>query len=173
MKTTLTAICSMIALAVTVQAAEVTTTLSDVHLCCQSCVKGVDSAVAKVDGITATCDREAGTVKLVGPDTATVQKAVDALTAAGYFGKSSEASIKVNAETGAKGQKVQSLEVEGVHLCCPKCVKAVNHALEDVPGVKGNTAAKGVKSFTVTGDFNDQDVFNALQKAGLTGQAGK
>jgi copper chaperone CopZ len=173
MKNTLASVGLMIALAFSARAAEVSTTLSDVHLCCQSCVKGVESAVAKVDGATASADREAGTVKLTGPDTATVQKAVDALVAAGYFGKSSEPSIKVNAETGAKGQKVQSLEVQGVHLCCPKCVKAVNHALEPVPGVKGNTATKGAKSFTVTGDFNDQDVFDALQKAGLTGQAGK
>ena len=29
-----------------------------------------------------------------------------------------------------------------------------------------------MSSFEVTGDFNDKDVFTALQKAGLTGQAG-
>jgi len=57
-----------------------------------------------------------------------------------------------------------------VHLCCGKCVKALNAALGTVPGVTGNTAAKGVKTFEVTGDFNDKEVFVALQKAGLTGQ---
>jgi len=170
MKNILASICLTIALALSARAAEVSTTLSDVHLCCQSCVKGVQAAAAKVEGVTVDADREARTVKLTGPDTATVQKAVDAIVAAGYFGKSSDAGIKVNAETGAKGQRVQSLEVEGMHLCCPKCVKALNAALEPVPGVKGNTATKGAKSFTVTGDFNDQDVVNALQKAGLTGQ---
>ena len=41
-----------------------------------------------------------------------------------------------------------------------------------VSGVTGDTAAKGAESFTVTGDFNDADVFAALQKAGLTGKAG-
>jgi copper chaperone CopZ len=90
--------------------------------------------------------------------------------AGGYFGKSSDASIKINADTGAKNQKVQSLKIEGLHLCCGKCVKAVTEALATVPGVTGNTAAKGAKSFEVTGDFNDKDVFDALQKAGLTGQ---
>jgi copper chaperone CopZ len=97
---------------------------------------------------------------------------VDALTVAGYYGKSSDASVKVNSATGAKDQKVQSLQVEGVHLCCGKCVKSVNTALSSVAGVTANTAAKGAKSFTVTGDFNDKEVFDALQKAGLTGKAG-
>jgi copper chaperone CopZ len=93
--------------------------------------------------------------------------------AAGYFGKSSDPEIKLISKTGAKGEKVKSLEVEGVHLCCGKCVKAVGTALGEVPGVTGNTATKGAKSFTVNGDFNDKDAFAALQKAGLTGQVGK
>ena len=161
-----------LALAFSAQAADVSVKLTDVHLCCQSCVKGVQKAVGQVPGVTAEADMDEGTVNLIGPDTATVQKAVDALTSAGYFGKSSDASIKVNADTGAKDQKVQSLQVEGVHLCCGKCVKSVNEALATVPGVAGNTATKGAKSFTVTGDFKDTDVFNALQKAGLTGHEG-
>ena len=66
---------------------------------------------------------------------------------------------------------MEYLKVQGVHLCCGKCVKAVNEALGTVAGVKGNTAAKGVDSFEVTGEFNDQEVFDALQKAGLTGKA--
>jgi copper chaperone CopZ len=159
-----------LALAISARAADVTVTITDVHLCCQSCVKGVAKAVAGVDGLTAKSDQDAGTVTLTGPDTATVQKGADALVAGGYFGKSSDASIKINADTGAKNQKVQSLKIEGLHLCCGKCVKAVTEALATVPGVTGNTAAKGAKSFEVTGDFNDKDVFDALQKAGLTGQ---
>ena len=166
---------AIVALAFTLsaRAADVSVKLTDVHLCCQSCVKGVDKAVATVPGVTAAADQDDGTVTLTAPDTATAQKAVDALVAAGYFGKSSDPAIKVNADTGAKGEKVQSLEVNGVHLCCGKCVKSVNTALSSVPGVTGNTAAKGAKSFTVAGDFNDQEVFAALQKAGLTGTAGK
>src|SRR6266481_8398982 len=102
-----------------------------------------------------------------------VQKAADALVAAGYFGKSSDPEIKMNAKTGAKNQKVKSLEIEGVHLCCGKCVKAVSTALGEVSGVTGNTATKGAMSFVVNGDFNDNDVFTALQKAGLSGQIAK
>jgi copper chaperone CopZ len=159
-----------LALTLTVRAADLTVTITDVHLCCPSCVKGVSKAEADVAGLTAKADEDAGTVTLTGPDSATVQKGADALVAAGYFGKSSDASIKINADTGAKNQTVQSMKIEGLHLCCGKCVKAVNEVLGGVPGVTGNTATKGAKSFEVTGNFNDKDVFDALQKAGLTGQ---
>jgi|SRR5665213_262132 len=168
MKIILTAI--VLALALAARAADVTVTVTDVHICCQSCVKGVAKAVADVAGLTAKADEDAGTVTLTGPDTATVQKGADALVAAGFFGKCSDATIKINTDTGAKNQKVQSMKIEGLHLCCGKCVKAVNEALATVPGVTGNTAAKGAKTFEVTGDFNDKDVFDALQKTGFTGQ---
>ena len=108
---------------------------------------------------------------LTGPDTATVQKAADALVKAGYFGKSSD--VKMQATTGAKGEKVKSLTVEGPHLCCGKCVKAVDEALKGVPGATAHTATKGAKSFQVTGDFNDKDLFTALQKEGLSGHVAK
>ena len=106
-----------LALTLTVRAADQTVTITDVHLCCPSCVKGVSKAVADVPGLTAKADEDAGTVTLTGPDAATVQKGADALVAAGYFGKSSDASIKINADTGAKNQKVQSIKIEGLHLC--------------------------------------------------------
>ena len=152
------------------KAADVTVTITDVHICCLSCVKGVAKAVADVKGLTAKADQDAGTVTLTGSDTATVQKGADALVAAGFFGKSSDPAVKLSTGTGAKNQKVQSIKIEGLHLCCGKCVTAVNNVLGTVPGVTGNTAAKGAASFDVTGNFNDKDVFDALQKAGLTGQ---
>jgi len=173
MKNLIVTAIATLALTLAVRAGEVSARLTDVHLCCPSCVKGVKKAVEGVQGASASANQDEGTVTLTGPDTATVQKAADALVAAGYFGKSSDPSIKLNAETGAKDQNVKSLEVENVHLCCGKCVKAVNTALGEVKGVTGNTTTKGAKSFTVNGDFNDKEVFAALQKSGLTGQAGK
>ena len=159
------------ALSLPAWAAEVTTKISGVHLCCKNCVVGVEKAVGEVPGVTTSVDKDAGTVSLTGPDTATVQKGANALVAAGYFGKSSETSIKVAADTGAKGKQVKSLTVKGVHLCCAKCANAVTEALKPVAGVTGNTAEKGATSFVVTGDFNDKEVFAALQKAGLSGKA--
>jgi copper chaperone CopZ len=170
MKNIIIAMASACSLAVSARAADVTVTLTDVHLCCQSCVKGVAKAVANVNGLTAKADQDAETVTLTGPDTDTVQKGADALVAAGFFGKSSDPMIKLIAETGAKNQTVTSIKIEGLHLCCGKCVKVVNEVLGTVSGVTGNTAAKGAKSFEVTGNFNDKAVFDALQKEGLTGR---
>ena len=163
-------IASMMALSVK---AETSTKISDVHLCCPSCVKGVEKAVADVADVTVAVDKTAGTVTLTGPDKASVQKAANALVAAGYFGKSSDAGIKLANDTGAKGKKVQTLKLEGVHLCCGKCVSAVDKAVKSVPGAKEHTAKKNAESFEVSGDFNDREVLDALQQAGLTGKVGK
>jgi mercuric ion binding protein len=157
--------------AVTASAADTTVTLSDVHLCCSKCVSGVKTAVAPVTGVNAVCDTTAKTVVLTAPDEASAQKAVDALTAAGYFGKSSDSSIKVDAATGAPDATVSTLEITHLHLCCGSCVNAVNDVLAKVPGVTANTAKTKAASFTVTGDFNAKAVMDEFQKAGLTGTA--
>ena len=163
---------SLLLLAFSTPAAEVTAKISDVHLCCKGCVNGVDKAVGEVEGAKAVADPDAGTVTLSGADRATVQKAADALVKAGYFGKSQD-NIHLDASTGAKNEKVQSLKLEGVHLCCGKCVKAVDRAVKAVPGAKEHNAVKGAKSFEVTGDFNDKELVSALQKEGLTGKVAK
>jgi periplasmic mercuric ion binding protein len=156
--------------------ADSTVNISKVHLCCNSCVKGVDAVVKTVDGSSAVCDKAAGTIVVTAPDAATLQKVADALVKAGFYGESSDPSVKISSDTGAgsdsvKSLKVKSLKVTGVHLCCPKCVKAVHAAVAEVPGVTGDEGlAKGAESFTVTGDFKPSDVMAALQKAGLTGK---
>lgn len=163
---------AVLALAPLTQAADVTVTLTDVHMCCQKCVDGANKAVATVDGATAVSDKTGKTVVITAPDAATAQKGVDALIKAGFYGACSDASIKIDGETGAKGEKVQTLTIKGVHLCCPSCVKAVHKAVSAVAGVTGDTATKGAASFEVTGDFKDSDVLEALKKAGLKGQVG-
>ena len=170
MKSFIISTVAALALTVSARAADVTAKISDVHICCNGCVKGINTAVSTVPGVKADADMDEGTVKLTGPDAASVQKAADALVAGGYFGTSSD--VKLDASTGVKDQKVQTMTVSGVHLCCGKCVKAVNEAVKTVPGVQATTAKKGDASFDVTGDFNAKDVMAALQKAGLTGKAG-
>ena len=173
MKNTFASVVIALTVSLSAQAAEVSTKISDVHLCCQNCAKVVKKAVADIKGVTADVDQDAGTVTLTGPDKALVQKAADALVAAGFFGKSSDASIKLSADAGATGKKVQSLKLEGVHLCCGECVSAVDKAVKSVAGVKEHTAKKNAQTFEVTGDFNDKEVLSALQKAGLTGKVVK
>jgi copper chaperone CopZ len=153
--------------------AESTAKISGVHLCCKSCVTGVDKAIGKVSGATAAVDADAETVTVTAADAATAQKAADALVAAGYFGKSDNAAIKLADTSGATDAKVASIVVNEVHLCCGKCVTTVAKAVEKVPGVASHTAVKGVKTFEVKGDFSPKAVFAAIQAAGLTGKVGK
>jgi periplasmic mercuric ion binding protein len=171
MKSSILALITITALA-TVGRAETSVKLSDVHLCCKSCVTGVEKAVAKAKGVTAAVDKDAGTVTLTAADKAAVQGGVDALVAAGYYGKTDSTEVALKDMTGAKDGKVSSLMVSDVHLCCGKCVTAVQKALDKVKGVTGNTAEKNAKTFEVKGDFNPKEVFAALHAAGLTGKAG-
>jgi len=173
MKTILAGIVAALAFVFSAHAAEATVKISQVHMCCGSCVNDIEAAVGKVKGVKVAADKSARTVDLTAADNATLQKAANELVKAGYFGTSSSSEVKMNAKTGAKGQKVQSLTVNGVHLCCAKCVKAVDEAVKTVPGVTSHSAAPAAKSFKVVGDFNDQAVFDALNKAGLAGVAGR
>jgi copper chaperone CopZ len=153
---------------VSVAMADQKVTLSDVHNCCKSCTKGIEKAVATVPGVKA--DVQKSTVVLTGGSDADLQKAVDAITAAGYTGSSDKADVKV-ATPSAPDEQVKELTVSGVHLCCGKCVKAVDAAVKSVPGVKSENAAKGAKSFDVKGDFNAKALMDALAKAGFSGTA--
>ncbi len=159
-----------LALGLTAASAEVSAKITDVHLCCKGCITGVEKAVAEVPDAKVTVDQDNHALTLTGPDKSTVQKAANAIVKAGYFGKTEDSDIKLDPRTGSKNETVQKMTIEGVHLCCPKCVKAVDKAVMAVPGVKGQTATKGAKTFEVTGDFNDRDVMKALHEAGLTGK---
>jgi len=168
MKVSILALLTVCALTFAARAEDVTAKISDVHLCCKKCVGLAEKAVATVHGAKAVADMDAGTVTITASDKTTAQKAADALVAKGFFGTSSD--VTIDATTGAKDAKVKTIEIKDLHLCCDKCVKAVDKTVKAVPGVTGDTASKGATSFTVTGDFNDKDVMTALQKEGLTGK---
>jgi periplasmic mercuric ion binding protein len=161
------------AIAFSAVAADSSVTLKKVHLCCEACVKGVQKSTKDIEGVTVKADEDSESVTLTSADKATLQKAVNALAEGGYFGESDNAEIKPMAKTGAKGEKVQSLTVGGVHLCCPGCVKAVDRAIKNTPGATGHTAKKNAETFVVSGDFNDQKFFEELQKEGLSGKVAK
>jgi copper chaperone CopZ len=154
-------------------AADYTVTLSDVHMCCGNCVKGVDAALTSVTGAKGVGSQEKTNIVITAPDQATAQKAVNALVMAGYFGKSSDAAIKVDAPSNAPAGSVKTMSVSGVHLCCGKCVTAVKDVVAKVNGAKaGDDLKQKATSFTVTGDYNAANLFAELNKAGLAGHAG-
>ncbi len=145
-------------------AAESKVTLENTHLCCNSCVKGATKAVSSVDGAAAICDAKAKTVTITAPDAATAQKALDALEAAGFYGKATGADLKD--DSGAPKGEVKSLTLTGIHNCCKKCTTAINSTIKTVPGAAGEIEPKA-ESVTVTGDFDAGKLVQAFEDAGF------
>jgi mercuric ion binding protein len=145
-------------------AAESKATLEDTHLCCKSCVTDAGKAVASVDGATAVCDPKAKSITITAPDAATAQKAMDALEAAGFYGKATGAELKD--DSGAPKGNVKSLTLTGLHNCCKKCATAINATIKKVPGATGEVEPK-VDSVTVTGDFDAGKLVQAFEDAGF------
>ena len=139
-------------------------TLSGVHLCCGSCQKAVEQAVAGVEGASVKVDREAKTVTISATDDVVAQKAADAIRDAGFYGKSDNDKVAVKTAT-AEGQSSR-VELVGFHNCCGGCEKALNAAVRSVDGVKGAVVTK--KSIVVEGDFAVASVLKALNDAGFS-----
>ncbi len=145
--------------------ADTKVTLSGVHLCCKGCVKGVSKAVEQSGG-KATCDAKAGTVVISG-DKETIEKALESVAKAGYYGKSDNEALSIACQGGAEDKQVKTLTLSGTHLCCGKCVKAVTKAMDATDGADAHTAKKGSKTFEVSGNFNAKAFIKALHDNGL------
>lgn len=157
-----------LALATTVTA-ETTVKLSGVHLCCGGCAKGIANAVKKVEGASVSCDRDAGSVTVTAGDDAVARKALAAIGRAGYYGKSDHKKLRVPGRK-AKDAKVSNQKVAGVHLCCGKCVKAIDAVVAAVDGATGHDAEKGSQVFTIKGSYSALALQTALHDAGLNGR---
>lgn len=161
-------LCLLAVLGLTVAArAESSVKVKNVHLCCGACYTGVEKAVKAVDGAQVTFDKSAKSVTITGKDDATVQKALDAMAAAGYHGVVEGSKFQIVDDSGAKAEKVSRVTLTGVHNCCGACNKQIQAAIAKVPGVTGNTAKVRVESFEVTGDFSPAEVVKSLNDAGF------
>jgi copper chaperone CopZ len=147
--------------------AETKVELKDVHLCCGGCVKAVGNIIKKVDGAKVVCDRKTRTVTLTAPDVATAQKALDALAAGGFHGKSGSKDAAMKDDSGVVKGKVASLKLTGAHNCCGACCKAIKATVKKVKGVTGDTATPKGPTFEVSGDFDAADLVKALNDAGF------
>ncbi|MCA9141970.1 MAG: heavy-metal-associated domain-containing protein [Planctomycetaceae bacterium] len=164
--TTLTVVLAISSLGATAHA-ETIVNLSNMHLCCGACVKGVTSAIDSVDGASVKVQQDANSATITAGDAATAQKALDALAAAGFHGKSDSKEVKMKDNSGVKAGKVQRLELVGVHNCCGGCNKAVKAAIASVDGVVADTAKAKSDTVVIEGDFDGQAVVKALLKAGF------
>ena len=142
-----------------------------VHLCCGSCVKGVDKALKDVTGVSnVKCDRESKTVKFSADDDKAATAGVEALAKAGFHGSATHGDAKVDfPESGAKeGARASRIKVGHVHLCCGACVRAADEAIKKVDGVNNVTADREASSIEVSGDnVSVEAVVKALNGAGF------
>ena len=158
---------SLFALAAFAQA-ETTVTMTGVHNCCKSCTNGIVKAgtsAGKDIGVIA----EGKTVTITTKKKTDAKKAVEAIIAAGYFGKvegEESASKPAAAKTEAK---VTKATITGVHLCCQKCANAAIAAVKNVSGITKHDIVSKAQSFTVEGEFTKAELAAALNAEGLAG----
>jgi periplasmic mercuric ion binding protein len=153
--------------------ADTTVEIKKVHLCCGACVKGVATALKDVTGVTGTCDQKAKTVTIVGTDDAAVQKALDALGTAGYYGETASKTLTIKPSPDVPAGKVTTLSLSNAHNCCGQCNASIKKAVKSVSGVTGDTAKAKTAKFDVTGDFEAAAVIKALNDAGFQAQVQK
>jgi copper chaperone CopZ len=147
--------------------AETKVEVKGVHLCCGACVKGVASALKGIEGAKPACDQKAKTVTITASDEATAQKALDALSDAGYFGTIDTTGLTLKTPSNVPAGKVKSLSLSNSHNCCGACGKALKKAVAGVAGVSGDTVQAKKADFEVTGDFEAAAVIKSLNDAGF------
>src|SRR5689334_20989006 len=99
--------------------------VSQVHLCCGSCVSAVDEALADVKGVSdVAADQNTKTIRFTATDDKAAEAGIAALAKHGFFGQAKHGTKKLEfPPTGAKkGEKANQIDLYGVHLCCGACV---------------------------------------------------
>jgi copper chaperone CopZ len=146
--------------------AETKVTISGTHLCCGQCVTAVNTTLKEIKGVTHKANQQAKTIELTAENDEAAQKAVNALAAAGFCGKTDSDKVKY-ADIAASQDAVERLEVEGVHNCCGQCTTAIKKAVTGVSGVTGTGVKAKETSFVVEGKFKPADLVKALVDAGF------
>lgn len=162
---TLLALITAVAVCATA-AAETKVTVSDTHLCCGQCLRAVDSTLKDMPGVKHKSSQEAKTIEITAESDAAAQKAIDALAAAGFYGKLDNDKVKYK-PVATGDAAVQKLDVSGVHNCCGACTTAIKKAVTSVSGVTGTNVKAKEESFAIEGNFKPADVVKALLDAGF------
>lgn len=147
---------------------EIKVELAGVHLCCRGCTNAADAALMSVEGVHSRCDMENGTVTFTAHDDSAARKALAALAAAGFYGRSSNRDLAMKAVGTLPTGKVKSVQVSGIHNCCEPCCAAIKEAINAVEGVTGNTAKPSATTFFVVGDFEAASLERSLNAAGFS-----
>jgi copper chaperone CopZ len=148
----------------------VTVEVKDMHLCCGGCNGAATGAVNGGGGKDAAASGKA--VTFTASNDAAAQKALDKLSAAGFWGTVESKTLKMTDDSGtllppkAKPVKISSGTFKGVHNCCDGCNKALKEAIKGVEGVESDDSASKSDKFTVKGAYNPADLIKAIHAAG-------
>ncbi len=155
---------------------ETTVVLSGVHLCCRDSeelavnsvendkIKFVDKTAIKIEP-----DRKEGTLTVTAPTGKEAMVALSGLMQAGFYGKSDSDVVMIR-DIKPDDFVSNVMSVRDIKICCGKCLKEVNKAVESVKGVEETTAKSGSSGFKVTGEeFKPTEVMQALRDAGFGG----
>ncbi len=149
-------------------------TVKDVHLCCGSCVDGVDEALMEVDGVSnIASDQNTKSIAFKVSNDEAAKKAIEALARGGFFGVAKQGNKSLTfPDAGArKDAKSARIKFSGVHLCCRSCVKSAHLALKDVKGVSSIDIDREEGTVTVSGtDILHTEAVAALNKGGFYGR---
>ncbi len=148
----------------------VTVEVKDMHLCCGGCNGAATGAVNGGGGKDAAASGKS--VTFTAPNDAAAQKALDKLTAAGFWGTLESKTLKLTDDSGtvlppkAKPVKISSGTFKGAHNCCDGCNKALKEAIKTVEGVESEDAAAKTATFTVKGAYDPAALIKAIHDAG-------
>lgn len=156
--------------------ADKTTTVSvkGVHLCCASCSSGAEAALQDLKGITKIgVDRNTKLISFEAESKDAAAEAIKALAEDGFYGTATYGKEELKwPDAGAKkGEKVPTVVIEGVHLCCGACVTGVKDALEKVAGATEINVDRNAERVTIQGkELDEVAVIAALNKGGFYGK---
>ena len=112
--------------------------VSETHLCCGSCVSAVKEALGDVEGVSGvSADQNTKIIRFTAADDNAAEAAIESLAEYGFYGKAKHGKESLAfPDSGAKKDaKVETLVLEGVHLCCGSCVTGAKKSLDNVSGV--------------------------------------
>ncbi len=142
-----------------------------VHVCCGACVKGVESALKDVEGVSGVnCDRAAKTVVFEADDADAAAAGIEALAKGGFHGTAAHEGEAIEfPDSGAKEDaKANEITLTNVHLCCAACVKAVDAAVKDIEGVSEAVCDRDESTVKVSGEnVSVEAVVKALNDSGF------
>lgn len=161
---------AVLALALVGMAPVVTVEVKGMHLCCNACNGAATGAVNGAGGKDASAS--SGTLAFTAANDGAAQKALDKLTAAGFWGTIESKTLRLNDDSGtvlppkAKPVKISSGTWKGAHNCCDGCNKALKEAIKGVTGVASEDCASKAATFTVKGEYDPAELVKAIHAAG-------